>query len=73
MSLSLAIAVILVADVLLTALLAYAMTRAGKLTPHVSVQAQQPARRSEPKRAPRPQRTARSSRRPQRSGAAVGS
>ena len=60
MTISLAIAFIVTADVLLVAALAFVMSRASKLEPHVSVISAQPsetvglARRGPARRTPRP-------------------
>jgi hypothetical protein len=62
MTISLAIAFIVIADVALIAALAYVMSRAGKLEPHVSALSAQvpeivrPARRATAHRTPRPTR-----------------
>jgi hypothetical protein len=62
MTISLAIAFIVIADVALIAVLAYVMSRAGKLEPHVSTISAQvpeivrPARRAPARRPQRPTR-----------------
>ncbi|HEY2180518.1 MAG TPA: hypothetical protein VGH09_02490 [Solirubrobacteraceae bacterium] len=71
MSLSLVIAINVIADISLLAGLAYVMSRAARLTPHVaSVQATAPEQQVVYERQPR---SVRASRQPVRSGASISS